>query len=65
MVLAAILARTLRTLIPPPRLHLSQWIEQNIRLPEGVSALPGAVRLWRYQRGIANVIAGPKIECVD
>jgi hypothetical protein len=30
----------LRVLIPPPRLHLSEWIESNIRLPEGVSALP-------------------------
>jgi hypothetical protein len=27
------------SLIPPPRLRLSDWIEQNIRLPEGVSAL--------------------------
>src|SRR4029453_9789068 len=32
----------LRSLIPPPRLQLSQWIESNIRLPESVSALPGA-----------------------
>jgi hypothetical protein len=23
---------------------LSTWVEENIRLPEGVSALPGAVR---------------------
>jgi hypothetical protein len=38
--LADIRARALRSLIPPPRLHLSQWIESNIRLPEGVSALP-------------------------
>jgi hypothetical protein len=30
----------LRSLIPPPRLQLSKWIEANIRLPEGVSALP-------------------------
>jgi hypothetical protein len=39
-------ARALAALIPPPRLRLSDWIETNIRLPEGVSALPGAVRLW-------------------
>ena len=36
----------LRSLIPPPRIAPSQWVEQNIRLPEGVSALPGEVRLW-------------------
>ena len=37
----------LRSLIPPPRFALSEWIEGG---PEGVSALPGAVRLWPYQR---------------
>jgi hypothetical protein len=30
----------LRSLIPPPRVALSKWIEANIKLPEGVSALP-------------------------
>jgi hypothetical protein len=37
--------RALASLIPPPRLPLSAWIEANVRLPEGVSALPGPVRL--------------------
>jgi hypothetical protein len=36
--LAAIRARALASLIPPPRIALSDWIESNIRLPEGVSA---------------------------
>ena len=63
--LAAIRARALAALIPPPRLHLSQWIEQNIRLPEGVSALPGAVRLWPWQAEIADAISDPLIERVD
>ena len=54
--IAAIRARALAALIPPPRLHLSQWIEANIRLPEGTSALPGRVRLWPYQREIADAI---------
>ena len=36
--------RALASLIPPPRLRLSEWIEANIVLPEGVSALPGPVR---------------------
>jgi phage terminase large subunit GpA-like protein len=46
--LADIRRNALRSLIPPPRLHLSEWIEQNIRLPEGVSALPGAIRHYPY-----------------
>ena len=54
--LAKIRANALRSLVPPPRLKLSEWIEANIRLPEGVSALPGAVRLWPYQREIADAI---------
>jgi hypothetical protein len=55
----------LRALTPPPRIALSQWIEQNIRLPEGVSALPGAVRLWPYQRDHAaaarSSLSAPRI----
>jgi hypothetical protein len=54
MTLAAIRTRALASLIPPPRLQLSNWIEANIRLPEGVSALPGAIRLYPYQREIAD-----------
>lgn len=57
-------SRALRSLIPPPRLRLSTWIEQNIRLPEGTSALPGPVRLWAYQREIADAISDPAIERV-
>jgi phage terminase large subunit GpA-like protein len=62
--LAEVRARALRALIPPPRLRLSQWIEANIRLPEGVSALPGPLRLWPYQRAIADAISDPAIERV-
>jgi hypothetical protein len=29
---------------------------KNIRLPEGVSALSGAVRLWPYQRAVSDAI---------
>ena len=39
--------------------RLSEWIEANVRLPEGVNALPGAVRLWPYQREIADAISDP------
>ena len=60
--IADIRRAALRSLIPPPRLKLSKWIEANIKLPQGVSALPGAVRLWPYQREIADAISDPLIE---
>ena len=56
--------RALSALRPPPRLKLSQWIERNIFLPDGVSSMPGAVRLWPFQREIADAIGDPAIERV-
>lgn len=56
--------RALRALIPPPRLHLSEWIETHMRLLEAVSALPGRVTLWPYQREIADAISDPELERV-
>lgn len=53
-----------RALVPPPRLRLSEWIEREIVLPGGVSALPGPVRLWPFQREIADAIGDPAIERV-
>lgn len=44
---------------PPPRLRLSEWIERELRLPAGVSALPGPVTLWPFQKEIADSIGGP------
>lgn len=55
----------LKLLLPPPRLKLSEWIESTVRLPATVSALPGAVRLWSYQREIADCIGDPLIERVS
>jgi phage terminase large subunit GpA-like protein len=63
--IATIRHNVLRSLIPPPRLRLSEWIEANIRLPEGVSALPGAIRLYPYQTDIADAISYPEIERVN
>lgn len=54
----------LRALIPPPRLRLSEWIEAHVQLPEGVTAQPGPVRLWPFQREIADAIGDPLIERV-
>lgn len=62
--LATIRASALAALVPPPRLRLSEWIETNLRLPEGVSSLPGRVELWPFQREIADVIGDPLVERV-
>lgn len=61
---ARIRRTALRSLIPPPRLRLSEWIEANIVLPESVSALPGRVRLFPFQRDICNSIGDPEVERV-
>jgi phage terminase large subunit GpA-like protein len=60
----AVRTEALLALKPPPRLPLSRWIESNLRLPEDVSALPGDVRLWSFQRGIADAMTDPTIERV-
>lgn len=57
-------SRALRALVPPPRISLPDWIESNVRLPEDVSALPGPMRLYAYQRGMAEAIGDPGIERV-
>ena len=65
MAIEQIRDRTLQAWRPPPRLRLSEWIEREIRLPAGVSALPGPVRLWPWQRDIADAISDPLIERVS
>ncbi|MGR3464075.1 phage terminase large subunit family protein [Limimaricola sp.] len=62
--LAAIRAHGLGAMMPPPRLRLSDWIEENVFLPDGVSSLPGPVSLWPFQREIADAIGDPTIERV-
>lgn len=57
-------AEALASLAPPPKMLLSEWIEGNVYLPEGVSGLPGRVRLWPFQREIADAIGDPRIERV-
>lgn len=61
---AELRSRAMRALIPPPRISLPDWIESNVRLPEDVSALPGPMRLYAYQRGMAEAIGDPGIERV-
>ena len=43
---------------------LSDWIEASIVLPSGLAAVPGAMRLYPYQREIADAIGDPDIERV-
>lgn len=62
--LDAVSRSALAALRPPPRLPLSRWIEEHLRLPDGVTALPGPVRLWPYQRRIADAISDPAVERV-
>lgn len=62
--LAEVRQESFRALIPPPRLKLSTWIEEYVRLPEGTSATPGEVELWPFQREIADAIGDPNIERV-
>lgn len=54
----------LRSLIPAPRRQLSTWIESTIQLAAGVTALPGPVRLYPYQRELADVIGDATTERV-
>ena len=63
--LAALRATAFAALRPPPKLALSEWTEAHLRLPAGVSATPGPVRLWPYQRGLADAISDPLIPRVS
>jgi len=47
---------------PKPIYPLPQWIEANVRLPFGVAAEPGPIKL---QRAIADAIADPAVERVS
>jgi phage terminase large subunit GpA-like protein len=62
--LAAARREALGALRPPPKLRLSEWIEREVRLPEGLSAQPGRVRLWPFQREIADAMSDPLVERV-
>jgi phage terminase large subunit GpA-like protein len=53
--------RAFAALIPPPQMALSEWIEANVILPQGLTAVPGSMRLYPQQRGIADAIGDPEI----
>ena len=58
------LKRAFRSLIPPARLQLSEWLEKNIVLPEGDNYQSGPLKLYEYQKEIADAISDPSIERV-
>jgi phage terminase large subunit GpA-like protein len=62
--LNAIRAEALSLLRPPERLPLSAWIERTLFLPPGLAATPGRLRLWAFQRDIADAMADPALERV-
>jgi hypothetical protein len=43
---------------------LAAWIERTVHLPQGLAAKPGRVKLWPWQREIANAISDPACERV-
>jgi phage terminase large subunit GpA-like protein len=48
-----------------PAQNLPKWIESHVCLPTGVTADPGPIKLYPYQRGIAAAIADPAIERIS
>jgi phage terminase large subunit GpA-like protein len=43
---------------------LARWIERTVHLPQGLAAEPGRVKLWPWQRAIADAIGDPALERV-
>ncbi|MGC2410623.1 MAG: phage terminase large subunit family protein [Methyloceanibacter sp.] len=62
--LASVWSRAAEALRPPPLEPLSAWLETHLRLPTGLAAEGGPIRLWPTQRGIGDALADPEIERV-
>ena len=62
--IAELWSRAVEALRPPPLETLPRWIERTVRLPEGLSAEPGLVKLWPPQRATADSIGDPEVERV-
>ncbi|MGV6850209.1 MAG: phage terminase large subunit family protein [Marinibacterium sp.] len=52
------------SLKPPAKLRLSEWTEQNVYLPASLAAAPGLMRLFPYQREMADAMSDPEVERV-
>ncbi|MCF6777550.1 phage terminase large subunit family protein [Thiotrichales bacterium 19X7-9] len=61
-VLANLLTKSLQQHFKPVKdLSISEWSEQNVYLPAGVSAVPGRWRTIAYQKEVFEAIENPKI----
>lgn len=56
--------KALARLRPPPKTNLADWMEQHVNLPVGGAGIPGPIRLYEFQHGIADAISDPSIERV-
>lgn len=61
----AVLAGTLESLRPPPRLTLSEWADSKFYLSAESAAEAGRWRTLPYQRGIMDAITDPSITFVS
>jgi len=59
-----ILRQAFHALRPPPKVALSAWIAENVCLPQS-QAVPGPMKLWGFQRQIADSIGDPDFERVS
>lgn len=53
------------SMTPPSKEPMADWIEGNVYLPSDVSATPGLMRLYAYQRGICEAFDDPRISRVS
>lgn len=58
-------ADTSALLRPPPKLRLSEWVSEHVRLPSSLSATPGPMRLWPQQVEILDVIGDETTERIS
>ena len=52
------------TLLPPPRLTLSQWADRYAVLSKETSAQQGKFRAFAYQNGIMDAVTDPTVETI-
>jgi phage terminase large subunit GpA-like protein len=57
-----ITAAAYAALRPPAKLRLSDWVESNVHLPSTIAAAPGRMRLYPYQREMADSMGDPTVE---
>lgn len=53
------------SLRPPAKIRLSKWVEKNVVLTASIAAAPGLMRLFPYQREMADSMGNPAVERVS